>query len=229
MTEGDHAFQFSSYGRPLLQPRATGRPRGLRLCQGCRERVDDWDARFDGEIARVLRGANPAVAVRYDSWLPRYAAALAWHGVISLLDEGASFAVPAFQAGVLSASERWRAFATGDGQDVGPFHLHLLPIPTLDGEEGRGYAEGIVHQRPVLTRTGEAWMWMKRRGALLLGTLAPGAEGALINSRLETSAPSVWGDAPVHVPAIARFLMFEEWRRSTHTLRYAVAEVPCRV
>ena len=226
--DGDHVFQFSSYGRAVLTSQVTRRPSVLRVCAGCCERLDAWDARFGGEVSESSGRPGLDGPLAYDSWLPRYVASLAWSGLVSRLDEGATFRQPAVQASALAAIERWRGFAAGDANDAGPFHLHMLPIPPLgDDGEGRSYSSGVVHQRAVISRTGEAWMWMKRPRVLLLGTLTPGAPSALTTSRLEPGA-AVWGDEPVHVPGIVRFLMYEEWRRSTHALRYVAAAVPCR-
>ena len=226
--DGDHVFQFSSYGRAVLTSRVSRRPSVLRVCVGCGERLDGWDVRFAGELSdpSCRRGLDGPLA--YDSWLPRYVAALAWSSLVSRLDEGATFRESGVQASALAAIERWRGFAAGEASDAGPFHLHMLPIPPLgDDGDDRSYSSGVVHQRAVISRTGEAWMWMKRPRVLLLGTLTPGVPSALTTSRLEAGA-AVWGDEPVHVPGTVRFLMYEEWRRSTHALRYVAAEVPCR-
>jgi hypothetical protein len=224
----DDTFQFSSYGYPLMTCHGRRGDDAIRVCALCADRSAAGSRRFDADVLDPIAAGEPAV-VDYDQWLPRYAALLAWQGLVRELAGSPVFRVPDLQHDVFAAAEQWRACAAAEADDPGRFELHMLPIPRLaEDDVNRAYAFDVAHQRAVVTRTGEAWMWTKRPGVLLLGRLAPHAAGPLTDSRLETQGMGTWSQPATHVPNIVRFLMFEEWQRTMHASRYAAVETPCR-
>jgi hypothetical protein len=147
--------------------------------------------------------------VRYGAWLPRLVASLAWRVLWRVMDEE-SVPAPAIRFDMLEAREVWRRVALDQLASPGRFELHMVPIVSLvDNWKQNLYAERAGQMQPLITVTGEAFVWMKLPGVLCLGVLNG---SAVTDTRLHTR-PDVWRSS-LHVPGIVRFLMFEELQRS---------------
>ena len=220
-------FRFTSYGTSLIESLAPTTSRSSpRLCAACRQLHASWEDRFARDILRRSEeDAGPRAVLVYGDWLPRLAASLAWRALTSLTTRAHTFAESGLRDRTIEAIDVWRAVAAGQRLTTGGFDLHMLPIPRIAEEsDRRWYAREVVHLRPMVARTGDAWVWMKLPGVLLIGAIQPHGDGPFTNSRLEIPGASRWGDTQVHVPGIVRFLMFEELRRTLLEWRSLASE-----
>jgi hypothetical protein len=210
------SFRFSSYARNAVDPvPSRDSVAAPSLCPGCRDNLSRSETRF---IRRVLRpsafGWSAQPVVHYGVWLPRFVASLAWR-VLGRVTHESTDVVPELRQDLLDAREVWRQFALGRLTTPGRFELHMLPIVNLvDGWKQEVYAHRAGQMQPIAARTGDVFVWMKLPGVLCLGVLRHGGAGSTLTDTRLLEHQAIWRGPSLRVPAITRFLMFEELQRA---------------
>ena len=120
------------------------------LCGRCEDLFSFYESEFARHVFHPL-AANPTLAVKYGSWLRKFAASVCWR----ILGESRAKNTPGhfserWAPALVSCRETWRHYLTGKRPDVGGHHLHLLPWNAVLGEEGAGSGAVPGEQGPAL-------------------------------------------------------------------------------
>jgi len=120
-------------------------PRGSTRAMLCGECEDLFSAQ-ESEFARLVFhpvAAGSPLSAKYGGWLRKFAASVCWR---ILEERGALDGLAGFTgrwAGeAASCRAAWRDYLLGRRPDVGPHHLHLLPVGTLP--DGVRRASGVA-------------------------------------------------------------------------------------
>src|SRR5262245_34420377 len=106
------------------------------LCDSCEGRLSGWE-KTTAERLFLPYHKNTSTRVRYESWLAKFCASVAWRVLFihSRLDPLRNLSSTQ-NSRVCMALSTWKDLMFGSAENPGAFELHLLPVDLLAGAEG---------------------------------------------------------------------------------------------